>query len=318
MLIFLTGFKVQCLYAFEVIRRAKKMAHIPQLFGIVISFLVMCRVSSLDNFEDEAPKILYDSNENYFHIRAVRDVNLANSLWVNMDSIEKPSFDRVYQPSYDEKLATITRYLESLQLSFYFPFYGYFTEFVTLDVDGRIFMKKMLDYNEQCNSFVAPLATKLSFHREGSYIKYNDTGKSFVVQWGNVDLLFRNEEQNLNMQVTLYENGTIQFVYKQISTSVFALLRDGLIKDVTIGTSDSVEYDGNHSFPYGVIALRNRINKDFDIKNGTVIVMSPLTTCNWFTSCELCAQIRTDNFNCVWCPQLNRCSNYGIDRGVND
>ncbi|CAB3372984.1 Hypothetical predicted protein [Cloeon dipterum] len=298
------------------------MARILKLFAIVISILVKCssceKVSSSDNIKDEPPKILFDSDENYFHVRAVRDVNFAKSLWVNMDSIEKTSFDRVWQPPYDEQLAPTLRYLKSVQLSFYFPFYGYLTDNITLDIDGRICMKKITYRNEKCNSFVAPLATKLSFRKDESYIKYNDTGNSFVVQWGNVDLYppFYLEEQNVTMQVTLHENGTIVFVYRQILSSLFAIFDDDIAG--TIGTRDSKGYIGNDEHPYGVIALQERIlNKDFDVKNGTVIVMSSLPTCNWFTSCELCAISKT-NFKCVWCPQLNRCTNNGIDRGVKE
>ncbi|CAB3372980.1 Hypothetical predicted protein [Cloeon dipterum] len=297
------------------------MAHVLKLFGI--SLLVICSscesVSSSDNIEDEGPKILYESNENYFFIQAVRDAKLANSLWVNMDSVEKTHFDREFKPPYDKELVPKLRYLKSVKLSFPFPFYGYLTDYITLDVDGRICIKKILDYNEKCNSFVAPLATKLSFHKDESYLKYIDTGESFVVQWGNVDFYppFYYVKQNVSMQVTLHNNGLIEFVYKQILSSLFVLLKDDRIKKVTIGTSDSIDYNGNENFPYGVIALHDHINKDFDIKNGTVIKMSPLPTCNWFTNCESCAQTRT-HLMCQWCPQLHRCSNFGIDRGVKE
>ncbi|CAB3387127.1 Hypothetical predicted protein [Cloeon dipterum] len=297
------------------------MAHIPKLFGTVISFLVICssceKVSSSDNPEVEAPKILYDSDERYFYVNAVRDVNLAKSLWVNMDSEEKADFSIVFQPAYDTQRGPTHRYLKWLKLSFDFPFYGYLTKFVSIDIDGRICMKKIKYYNEECNSFVAPLGTKLSFRKNESYIKYKDTGKSFIVQWANVDLNppFYYVKLNVTVQATLYENGTIEFVYKQILSSLFVVYGDEFKTRVTIGTRDSKGYIGNHDHPYGSIALQERMNKDhFDIKNGTVILMTPLPTCNSFTSCHLCALSRT-NFQCVWCPQLNRCTNYGMDRG---
>ncbi|CAB3372985.1 Hypothetical predicted protein [Cloeon dipterum] len=299
------------------------MAHIPKLFGIVISFLVISsscdKVSSSDTIEDEAPKILYDSNEKYFYVKAVRDVHLAKSLWVNMDYIEKIDFGRKWPPAYDQMLMPTLRYLESLELSFNFTFYGYLTNFVTFDIDGRICMKKITYYNEQCNSFVAPLGMKLSFRKDESFIKYIDTGKSLIVQWGNVDLYppFYLEEQNVTLQVTLYENGTIEIVYKQILTSLFVLFYEGDFRTaVSIGTRDSKGYIGKDENIYGVIALQERMNNDFDIKNGTVIVMTPLPTCNWFTSCELCTLSKI-YFKCVWCPQLNRCTNYGMDRNYN-
>ncbi|CAB3372983.1 Hypothetical predicted protein [Cloeon dipterum] len=298
------------------------MAHILKLFGIVISFLVISSScendSSSDNTKDEAPKILYDSNEKYFHVHAVRDAKLAKSLWINMDSIEKTDFDKEWQPAYDEQFAPTLRYLKSVQLSFRFPFYGYLIDEITLDIDGRICMKKILYRNEECHSFVAPLATKLSFHKDESYIKYNDTGKSLIVQWGNVDLYpqFYYEEQNVTMQVTLYENGTIEFVYKQILSSLFALFDDEFITVVNIGTRDSMGFIGYDEHPYGVIALQERLNKDFDVTNGTVIVMTSLPTCNWFTSCELCTLSKI-YFKCVWCHQLKRCTNHGNDRTYN-
>ncbi|CAB3372982.1 Hypothetical predicted protein [Cloeon dipterum] len=307
-------------WAFEVVRRAKKMANIRKLFRIfVISILVKCSSCDIDDIEDEPPKLLFNSDDSFFLVHAVRDAKLAKSLWVNMDSVKKTYFDRERQPAYDEHLAPTRRYLESVKLSFPFPFYGYNTDSITVDIDGKICMKKVIDFIEECHSFVAPLATKLSFHKDESYIKYKDTGKSFVVQWGNVDLYPPSGylEQNVTMQVTLYENGTIEFVYKQISSSVFALLQDGLINELSIGTSDTSMYIILTNFPYGVVALRGRISKDIDIKNGTVIIMSPLPTCLSYTSCESCVLSETD-FMCAWCPQLNRCSNYGIDRGFRD
>ncbi|CAB3372979.1 Hypothetical predicted protein [Cloeon dipterum] len=292
------------------------MAHILKFYdGIVIIFLVICISceigSASDNIKDEAPKFLHASNEFYFYVQAVRDVNLANSLWVNMDSVEKTHFDREFKPPYNKQLVPKLRYLKSLELSFDFPFYGYLTKYITLDIDGRICMKQILEYNEHddhCKSFIAPLATKLSFQKEESYLKYIDTGKSLIVQWGNVDLYppFYYVKQNVSMQVTLYENGKIEFVYKQILSSLLVLFEDCYLKNTTIGTSDSIEYNGNDNFPYGVIALHELINKDFDIQNGTVIYMSPLLTCNWSRSCQSCTQISND-FMCVWCPKLNRC-----------
>ena len=43
------------------------------------------------------------------------------------------------------------------------------------------------------------------------------------------------------------------------------------------------------------------------------VTFSPLKTCNQFDSCWDCLTHGTD-FNCIWCPGLNKCSDNGIDR----
>ena len=43
------------------------------------------------------------------------------------------------------------------------------------------------------------------------------------------------------------------------------------------------------------------------------VTFSPLKTCNQFDSCWDCLTHGT-NFNCIWCPGLNKCSDNGIDR----
>ena len=48
------------------------------------------------------------------------------------------------------------------------------------------------------------------------------------------------------------------------------------------------------------------------IDEETVIILTPLPTCNTATDCDTCKTIKT-GFNCMWCPAVNRCSD-GIDR----
>lgn len=50
-----------------------------------------------------------------------------------------------------------------------------------------------------------------------------------------------------------------------------------------------------------------------DIKNWTMIYLKALPTCLDSKDCGTCLGTKLDNFQCIWCPTLNRCSN-GFDR----
>ncbi|CAB3372987.1 Hypothetical predicted protein [Cloeon dipterum] len=259
---------------------------------------------------------MFDSNQGYFRVYAVKDDNLANSLWVNMDEGGQIYFSNITKPAYDSMFEPTNRYAMLPTLSFDFPYYGTIIRSLKLDIDGRICMGKMGFPDDDCVSNIAPLGTKLFFPGDNSYIKYLDTGKSFTVQWGNVDFYppFYVFEQNASFQVTLYEDGTVQLVYKQMMTSVFDVVNDNFISDVTIGMRDSFKLEAGRNNvdvkPYGVIELKNLLSPDFGIDSGTVITMKPLPICNMFTSHESCERSRK-LAKCLWCPRLARCFNYG-------
>lgn len=108
-------------------------------------------------------------------------------------------------------------------------------------------------------------------------------------------------------QATLHANGDIVFVYVFVPD---LLTTDALYDHEPVaGLSDAFLIGDSELHVYHTMNVDNT-----DISTGTVIIFKAKPTCIRQTSCDDCANLRSNSeFACTWCPSVHRCSD-GADR----
>ena len=91
---------------------------------------------------------------------------------------------------------------------------------------------------------------------------------------------------------------------------------------ITMGLSDAylIERRSGH-FIHEQIITYHKVDLFHDLtplvndkhQKEILVEFQPLKTCNQFKNCWECLTHETD-FNCIWCPGLEKCSDNGIDR----
>ncbi|CAB3372993.1 Hypothetical predicted protein [Cloeon dipterum] len=223
----------------------------------VIAILLIPRIVCEDdtNGGRRAQKNEVEENNGFFSVKVIEDQDLINSLWIDMDSVEKLSFRRGSHAPYPEYFRQKDsdqkwHLVQIVKLPFNISFNGYTTDEVSVSEDGHICVEKRKRSTEPCTNYVAPLLRKL-FFRENSYLKCVANETTFSVQWGNVDLsasTFYEYGRNISLQVTLNKTGSFVFVYKQIlSMRTHENLPPNFAK-LQIGIADSFPIS-NHFYP---------------------------------------------------------------------
>lgn len=219
-------------------------------------------------------------------------------------------------------LSNSHRRATTMLLSFDFPFYGFPIRNITIASGGFLYTGDYVHSWLASTQYIAPLManfdTALS---NSSLVKYRDDGETFIVVWENVILQDRPNNGTFTFSVTLNKSGDIVFAYKKIPISIQQIFENPLTKNhpVKIGLSDAYIIDKTiMRTKQKTIYEYHRVNfGQTEVQNDTIITLTALPTCFSFKDCASCITHEGADFECLWCPTINRCST-GTDRKRQD
>ncbi|XP_035907399.1 plexin domain-containing protein 1 isoform X2 [Anopheles stephensi] len=219
-------------------------------------------------------------------------------------------------------LSNSHRRATTMLLSFEFPFYGFPIRNITIASGGFLYTGDYVHSWLASTQYIAPLManfdTALS---NSSLVKYRDDGETFIVVWENVILQDRPNNGTFTFSVTLNKSGDIVFAYKKIPISIQQIFETPLTKNhpVKIGLSDAYIIDKTiMRTKQKTIYEYHRVNfGQTEVQNDTIITLTALPTCFSFKDCASCISHEGADFECLWCPTINRCST-GTDRKRQD
>ncbi|ENN70185.1 tumor endothelial marker 7, partial [Dendroctonus ponderosae] len=192
--------------------------------------------------------------------------------------------------------------LQTVQLSFEFPFYGRYIKNVTVATGGFLYTGNYIHSWLAATQYIAPLMANFDNGiSNSSLVKYLDNGTAFTVEWENVQLRDKPNKE-FTFQTTLYKNGDIVFVYKAVPMSIKNINSEH--HPVKVGVSDAyildrtTELEHNRLFhdDFRLSDVRRKtiyeyhrvIFNDEEIKNGTAIYLTALPTCLNYLNCSSC------------------------------
>ena len=259
----------------------------------------------LVNKTADASKI---DNHQFYKPEYIKDEARAMSYWHDFSS--SPS----NQSSRHEMLSKSYRRAAPLRLSFDFPFYGQPLRNIIVATGGFLYVGEHIHHWLAATQNISPLMANFDLSKSNSSDIYHyDDGTKLIVQWKDVQMKDNKPPGNFSFQVTLFKNGDIVFVYKELPVSVNDIPE--VEHPVKVGISDAFLIDKVAFFiRRKTIYDYHRLNlKDVpEIKSKSAIFLQALKTCNQFDTCESCANA-TLSLDCTWCPAVKRCSN-GFDR----
>ena len=197
-------------------------------------------------------------------------------------------------------------------LKFPFPFYGHPIHYVRMMSQGFISIENVHLENLYESQYISPLMTQSPSKR--MLFRAEESSACFTWQLN---------DHGCQFQVILESTGKIQMIYRNCS-ALPKLLKD-LFHPVQIGISDAYEKTQMTSyFPQKQVITYHQLDfsrnfrdllKTSDIQNTDEIQIQllPLPTCNQFKNCWECMTHSTE-FNCIWCPEIQKCSDDGLDR----
>ncbi|XP_076461864.1 uncharacterized protein LOC143294305 [Babylonia areolata] len=226
-------------------------------------------------------------------------------------------FVPLYNPLTHESLNSAHRLagVISLPMEFNFRFYGHKINSITVATGGFIYMSPFVHRFLASTQYTAPLMA--NFHTAASNdsnIYFQHVGDEFIVEWQNILLKGEEEKGPFTFQAKLKSDGTITFVYKKLPVPITNITSES--HPVKIGLSDAF-YNDTHVPEEGIIRRRiveyHRVVIGIQmIEQGTVVILTPLPTCNTIEDCETCAVHDGVKFDCKWCSSAKRCSS-GLD-----
>lgn len=251
-------------------------------------------------------------NHQFYKPEYIKDPARAMSYWVDFSKITTLSQN---MSTKHDMLSKSHRRAAPIKLSFEFPFYGQPLRMIIIATGGFLYVGEHLHHWLAATQNISPLMANFDLSTSASSdIHYHDNGTALVVQWQNVQMKDNKPPGNFSFQVTLHKNGDIVFVYKSLPVPIAEIPEDE--HPVKVGISDAFLIDKVAFFiRRKTIYDYHRLNlKDVpEIGNETAIYLKALPTCNQYDTCETCSSKATANLECVWCPQVKRCSN-GFDR----
>ncbi|CAB3387281.1 Hypothetical predicted protein [Cloeon dipterum] len=192
--------------------------------------------------------------------KVFEDALKAKEAWLDMQTATKLRFHwSAPSPGYDNHFPLYRlgrlRYFASFSLQFETIFYGYASNKVWVSLKGFISLE--MDTAEKCYNYVAPLMAKW-LYADYSSVNHISSNTSPTIQWRNLHLSLK-DKLPFSFQLTLLNNGSIQFTYKIPSTkhNLHAQLPNTLM--VSIGVSDSAELSklADRRVLYGTIEVRS-------------------------------------------------------------
>ncbi|CAB3381100.1 Hypothetical predicted protein [Cloeon dipterum] len=225
------------------------------------------------------------------------NINMAKQLWVDLQNDTNVVSMRSQNLTRDEMIP--------VDLTFNFKFFNHDFRRVGLLASGVISSYSSHDNKEEPDWRIVPL---LHEYAVGT-VTYLDTGNSLIVQWLNYALVHMPEM--LFFQATIFENGTIEFVYREVPTR-FGLKMNS--KDSYEGLIGVIHFYTKLKFHNGLAHYCSlNFNLDKGIHVGSIITIEPMPLCTFHMDCSSCINssvlTKTNaSFQCHWCPELMACS----------
>jgi hypothetical protein len=110
-------------------------------------------------------------------------------------------------------------------LQFSFPFYGHLIDSVAITTGGFLYVGGILHDQIHLTQYIAPLQANFnpSLNDTARILVY-DTESRFTVQWNQVYNHDHVEDGPFSFQVSLFPNGSIYFVYREVTINVSSLV----------------------------------------------------------------------------------------------
>ncbi|XGW17727.1 hypothetical protein V3C99_002373 [Haemonchus contortus] len=226
-----------------------------------------------------------------------------DKYWVDIDAmLKKPG---VVGNASHPLLSGTYRRAVGAKLSFKFPFYGHLMTNLTIATGGFLYIGDQTHNWLAATQYIAPLMANFDTMLDGSSILYADDGEKLVVEWRKVQLREQHQAGAFTFQTTLFKNGSIAFVYKNVPMNVSNISDEQ--HPVKCGISDAYLY--HHMFmahgtmsPKRVIYEYHRIEIPLEkVAADTVVYLEAQPVCIQFQSCEACSNATLKHFTCTWC-----------------
>ncbi|VDO37702.1 unnamed protein product [Haemonchus placei] len=253
-----------------------------------------------------------------------------DKYWVDIDAmLKKPG---VVGNASHPLLSGTYRRAVGAKLSFKFPFYGHLMTNLTIATGGFLYIGDQTHNWLAATQYIAPLMANFDTMLDGSSILYADDGEKLVVEWRKVQLREQHQAGAFTFQTTLFKNGSIAFVYKNVPMNVSNISDEQ--HPVKCGISDAYLYHHMfmahgtitvwfslvgisfvlctfHSYfvfmpfsvsPKRVIYEYHRIEIPLEkVAADTVVYLEAQPVCIQFQSCEACSNATLKHFTCTWC-----------------
>lgn len=131
---------------------------------------------------------------------------------------------------------------QTINLKFLFPFYGHLMNSTTIATGGFLYLGEYIHSWLAATQYIAPLMANFDLSTSNhSNIFYMDNGTALTITWYNVTLQDSQKIGGFTFQTTLYSNGNIVFVYKNLPIKISDI--DSTNHPVKIGLSDAYVLD---------------------------------------------------------------------------
>ncbi|KAH0549864.1 plexin domain-containing protein 2 isoform X1 [Cotesia glomerata] len=241
-----------------------------------------------------------EDTHQYYNSTFLIDETVAKSYWVDMDNHPDRKVNDLLSQSH-RRAATV-------KLKFEFLFYGHKVRNITIATGGFLYTGEYVHSWLAATQYIAPLMANFDTRLSNeSFVKYADNGTAFTVEWTKVVLQDKPKAGEFTFQVTLFQNGNIVFVYKEMPLSVEEI--EDKAHPVKVGLSDAYIMDRTRFFVRKkTIYEYHRVHFNHqNITNWTVIYLRALPTCLEMKNCTDCLT-KVPEFSCKWCEELNQCS----------
>ncbi|KAI1731693.1 plexin domain-containing protein [Ditylenchus destructor] len=221
-----------------------------------------------------------------------------------------------------EHLDNSYRKAAAVKFNFLFPFYGHELTNMTIATGGFIYVGDQTHSWLAATQYIAPLMANFDTLSNDSAIMYGSSQNRMVVEWSKVRLKDNRAAGPFTFQVSLFKNGDIWFVYKDVPLSPQNI--SDLQHPCKLGISDA--YLFNHKVPANsektsqpgkrVIHEYHRISiLPEKIISNMVVELKALPNCLNFKSCQNCSTSSLKYFRCSWCDPKDTNGNAMKDKG---
>ena len=185
-------------------------------------------------YEEETNRTKSDAvlkmNFSYFEMEFIQDPEKAMNLWIDVKSFNDSNYKH-------EVLSNSHRRAAAISLPFNFSFYGHNLTKITVATGGFLYMGEHVHAWLAATQYIAPLMANFDTRNSSrAQILYGFNSTVFVVQWDNVRLQ-SDPDKEFTFQCSIYSNGDIAFVYKQIPVLIDKINENE--HPVKVGVSDA-------------------------------------------------------------------------------
>ncbi|CAB3384038.1 Hypothetical predicted protein [Cloeon dipterum] len=246
---------------------------------------------------DEFVRLITPSHAKITNHSHYQSIAFENKVWTESLWDYKKIFD-----FHSSTFTKVTLPSSLRRMQFDFPFYG---ELSSRDIfvkfDGYLEFGNDKPY-ESFNQVIAPFHYQLKLKSKSWDISIRNEGQ-FIVQYNDMEFYDSDGVSGkISFQVTLYDDGYIAFVYKEVpDLSSF----EGRSFTYFVGT-----WVSEHFLPENKIELKST-NINYKIRNNTLIFLRPVKWCPTYSDCYSCVANKW-KLPCKWCAEVQRCSD-GFD-----